>query len=170
MIPFRSHDGVVTASFTSRESALLVSLASQLIDLLDERSGSDAPPDELFDLAGIGGSAGLPPDLALARLLPDAYTADPASSSEHRRLTERSLVQRKIANARRVIADLADRHVSLDEEGVGSWLRTLTDLRLVIASRLHIEQDGDEGDDPDLHWVYDWLGGLQGLLLEEIDG
>ena len=169
MIPFSLREGIVTARFTKRESGLLVSLASQLVDLLDERSGSDAPPDELFDLAGIGGSPSLPQDPALARLLPDAFTADEPNAAEHRRLTERSLVQRKIANARRVIADLEGDHVALDDEGVNSWLRVLTDLRLVIAARLHIEHDGDEGDDPDLQWIYDWLGGLQGLLLEEID-
>ncbi|HPM52927.1 MAG TPA: DUF2017 family protein, partial [Rhodoglobus sp.] len=86
------------------------------------------------------------------------------------RLTERSLVDRKLANARRVLADLDDPVVVLDEQGIQSWLRTLTDLRLALAARLQIEEDGDAGlGDEDMLMIYDWLGYLQGSLVEVIE-
>lgn len=60
--------------------------------------------------------------------------------------------------------------VRLDDAGVQSWLRTLTDLRLTIAARLQIETDDDIGSgDQVMLSVYDWLGYLQGTLVEVID-
>ena len=79
-------------------------------------------------------------------------------------------MDRKLANARRVLADLDDPVVVLDEQGIQSWLRTLTDLRLALAARLQIEEDGDTGlGDEDMLMIYDWLGYLQGSLVEVIE-
>ena len=51
-----------------------------------------------------------------------------------------------------------------------SWLRTLTDLRLVIAARLQIEEADDVGlGDENMLMLYDWLGYLQGTLVEVIE-
>jgi hypothetical protein len=53
---------------------------------------------------------------------------------------------------------------------VQSWLRTLTDLRLIVATRLQITEDGDEGiGDEVMLEVYEWLGYVQGTLLGCID-
>ena len=83
---------------------------------------------------------------------------------------ERSLVDRKVANARTVSSSLAGAEVRLDDASVQSWLRTLTDVRLVIAARLQIEEDGDTGlGDDDTLMLYDWLGYLQGSLVELLD-
>ncbi|MEQ1736543.1 MAG: DUF2017 domain-containing protein [Rhodoglobus sp.] len=169
MIPFAAGRTGVTAKFTRAEALVLVDLAEQLVDLLEERA-TDATGDVLYAQLGIGGSSAPPLDPALARLLPDAYRGDEHAASDHRRLTERSLVERKVANARRVIADLSSRQVLLDGQAVQSWLRTLTDLRLALAARLQIETDGDAGlGDEDMLIVYDWLGYLQGSLVEEIE-
>ena len=169
MIGFARHDGIVTARFTRTECLVLVDLAEQLLGLLHER-GTDATGDLLYAQLGIGGSSTPPLDPALARLLPDAYRDDEHAASDHRRLTERSLVERKVANARRVIADLDAQELALDDAGVQAWLRTLTDLRLALAARLQIEDDGDTGlGDEDMLMVYDWLGYLQGTLLEVIE-
>ena len=71
-----------------------------------------------------------------------------------------------MSNARTVIASL-DGDVSLDPAGVQAWLRHLTDLRLVLAARLQIEDDGDQGTgDERMLDLYDWLGYLQGTLVE----
>ncbi len=79
-------------------------------------------------------------------------------------------MDRKLANARRVLADLDTPVVVLDEQGIQSWLRTLTDLRLALAARLQIEEDGDAGlGDEDMLMIYDWLGYLQGSLVEVIE-
>lgn len=178
MIPFSCDAEGVTARLTRGEAAMLGNLAGQLIDMLDERSGA-APPgatptngasDALYAQLGIGGASAAPLDPALARLLPDAYRDDRDAASEHRRLTERGLVDRKIANARTVLASLETRPLRLDNAGVQAWLRTLTDLRLTIAARLEIAVDGDVGiGDDAMLTVYDWLGYLQGTLVECLD-
>lgn len=169
MIPFSMQGSVVVARFTTDERAMLQDLAGQLTELLGERSG-DPAADALFAQVGIGGAATAPVDPALARLLPDAYRDDREAASEHRRLTERGLVERKVANAQVVIASLERSALELDAAGVQAWLRTLTDLRLAIAARLNIQEDGDEGvGDPHLRWTYEWLGYLQGTLVEAID-
>jgi hypothetical protein len=169
VIPFSRDGDTVHARLTTVESGMLRDLAEQLIVLLDDRAGAGAG-DALYAQLGIGGASSLPRDPALARLLPDAYRGDDEAASEHRRLTERGLVDRKVANAQVVLASLEQREVRLDPGGVQSWLRTLTDLRLTIAARLQIEEDGDEGiGDDALLAVYDWLGYLQGTLVATID-
>jgi hypothetical protein len=178
VIPFaRSRDGAITARFTSSEAAMLRDLADQLVAMLLDRS-SEAPKDPasvVFAQAGIGGGESAPLDPALARLLPDAYRGDADAASEHRHLTERSLIERKVANARRLADSLQSEAgpvaVRLDPDAVQAWLRTLTDLRLTLAARLEIIEDGDEGriddeDDAAMLAVYDWLGALQGTLIE----
>lgn len=169
MIPFSRDGDGVSARLTPTEAAILANLAEQLIGLLEDRA-AESPADLLFAQIGIGGPADAPLDPALARLLPDAYRGDQEAASEHRQLTELSLVERKLANARAVRESLDSAVVRLDPSGVQSWLRTLTDLRLTIAARLQIETDDDVGTgDPTMLSVYDWLGYLQGTLVEVID-
>jgi hypothetical protein len=177
VIAFVRDDGGVTARLTGDEAAALRNLSGQLVAMLLDRSTQvqgDAAA-VLYAQAGIGGGEHAPLDPALARLLPDAYLEDPDAASEHRHLTERGIVDRKIQNARRLAADLdSDRSpvvVRLDEAAVQAWLRTLTDLRLTLAARLEIVEDGDEGradDESDLAMltIYDWLGYLQGSLVD----
>ena len=169
MIAFRTEAGLITGRLTDTESAILADLSSQLIEMLDDRA-AESPADLLYAQLGIGGPSDAPLDPALARLLPDAYRGDSEAASEHRHLTERGLVHRKIANARAVIASIGDGILRLDAPAVQSWLRTLTDLRLTIAARLNIVADGDEGiGDPALQDIYDWLGYLQGTLVDCVD-
>ena len=180
MIPFTGTPDAVVARLTGDEAEIIRDLAGQLIEMLADRaaeSGGD-PADVLLAQLGIGGGDSPPLDPALARLLPDAYRGDDSAASEHRQLTERGLVDRKVENAQLVRASLdSGQHpviVRLDARGVQAWLRTLTDLRLTIAARLEIEEDGDEGradDDADLALLamYDWLGYLQGTLIDVID-
>ena len=180
MIPFTLRGSVIVVRLHEVEIDVLRQLAGQLTVLLSGRAtggSSDAGIDVdsssaavLLAQLGIGGSTSAPLDPALARLLPDAYTNDDVASSEHRHLTELGLVDRKIANATAVVATLGDDPVELDAPAAQSWLRTLTDLRLTLAARLHIEEDGDEGTgDEAMLDVYDWLGYLQGMLLETIE-
>lgn len=191
MTPFERVHGGIAVHLDRAETILLTNLAHQLVGMLQERAKesvpSDAPDDVLFARFGIGGPDEAPRDPALARLLPDAYRCDRDAASQHRHLTERGLVDRKVQNARAVAASLesAASHESislespepvLDDAGVQSWLRCLTDLRLTIAVRLGIESD-DETDDIEtdetrggaMHDVYDWLGYLQGSLVELVE-
>lgn len=158
-------DGVLVAAFEREEAALLAQLAGESAELVDQaRTGADPLSDP-----------------AVVRLLPDAYPEDPAASAEFRRFTVDGLAQRKIANARIVVEMLAsagdDRRivVRLDEQAALAWLRVMTDIRLVLAARLGIVEDGDEGDIHDdatalLRAVYDWLAYLQETLLDALDG
>ena len=182
MTPFEHSGAVITARLQGFEAELLGDLAGQLVVLLGERAqqaragsephGDPGPASAAALLAqlGIGGSGSAPLDPALARLLPDAYRNDDAASNEHRRLTEMGLVERKIANANLVVTTLTTDPVELTGPAAQSWLRTLTDLRLTLAARLHIDEDGDDGTgDEAMLDVYEWLGYLQGTLLDEIE-
>lgn len=180
MIPFTVDGDEVIARLTADEAALLRDLAGQLIEMLADRAteATADPAEVLLAQLGIGGGHSAPLDPALARLLPDAYRGDREAASEHRHLTERGLVDRKVANAQLVRTSLESTEhpvqVRLDPAAVQAWLRTLTDLRLTIAARLEIEQEGDEDrldDEHDLQLlaVYDWLGFLQAMLIEVID-
>lgn len=174
MRPFaRTAAATVTASFTVLERELLFDLATQVIQLLDGHT--EVPSDALFAATGIGGGDAPPSDPAIARLLPNAYSDDDAAAREFRRLTESSLTGRKIANARALVDSIdSGSEVELSEETQQAWLRALTDIRLVIASRLEIETDDDEGrieTDEDLMMrdAYDWLGMVQASLIDALE-
>ena len=172
-------NGSVRAQFGDFETELLCDLASQVGDLLGESVQS--PDDHLLAIVGIGGGDSLPADPAVARLLPDAYADDAEASTEFRRLTEHSLADRKIANARLVITGLLaaqGAEFELDAEAQQAWIRTMTDIRLVLAARLGIETDDDalvsggRSDSEEARWmrdVYDWLAAVQTTLLEAME-
>ncbi|WP_411700686.1 DUF2017 domain-containing protein [Conyzicola sp.] len=176
MTPFsKTPDGTVVVGFSAVECDIIADLAAQIAGMLGDIAGSD-DADPLFDLVGIGGRSAIDPDPAIARLLPDAYGDDSEASGDFRRLTERSLASRKVANARVVIATLErdSGHVELDEGDAQAWLRTLSDIRLTIAARLGIQSDGDEGaTDSDaavaLHDLYDWLAFVTESLLDALE-
>lgn len=123
-------------------------------------------------------------DPAVRRLVPDAYREDPAAAAEFRELTQSDLLDRRRDDAGLVLTTLqrdgvplhpADIPASdaasafvveLDDFAVAAWLRTLTSIRLVMATRLGITSDDDEPDPEDPRvGVYEWLGfRLEGLL------
>ena len=174
MSPFLRHGDEIVAQFGEIETELLCDLASQVADLLDE--SVTLQPDRLLASMGIGGGDSLSLDPAVARLLPNAYADDHEASSQFRRLTENSLAERKIANARLMLTGLLTAHgeeFRLDAEAQQAWLRTLTDIRIVIAARLGIETDEDQGradseEDLMMRDVYDWLGMVQTALLDQL--
>ncbi|MBX9473038.1 DUF2017 family protein [Microcella sp.] len=143
------------------EASILVSLADQLQALLAE--SLESPVDT---------------DSAVLRLLPDAYRSDPELADEWRRLSRRGLVDRKIGFAHSLSSALAPgvesdeaRTVRLSTEVALDWVRGLGDLRLVIADRMGIVVDGDEGTfaEPGLRDVYDLLAWMQDALVQVLE-
>ena len=184
--------GRVIANFTGFEADLLRSLASQLVELLRNeaavpREGLD-PFEAMLDFSG---PTSAPEDPVLARLFPTAYPADEEAAAEFRRFTEGSLRDGKARGASTIIDHLEEAglpaelredglmiDVELDEEAAEAWLRSFTDLRLALATRLGVE-DGDEelwaalpDEDPrsQAHDIYEWVGYLQETLVDALSG
>jgi hypothetical protein len=174
---FRSHGDGATLVLDEDERAVLIHLFSELGFLLQPDEPAQEHADPLAAMVGIGQPAAVPDDPALARLLPAAYPDDDEASAEFRRLTQDGLRARKIAAVMNVLASLHtdSKRLVLDASACHDWVTALTDLRLVLASRLGITDDPatqvwDEesvGNDPRAGLVatYDWLGYLQDTLV-----
>ncbi len=182
--------GHVIATFSGFEADLLRSLASQLVELLRNEAAvprHDRDPFEL--LMDFSGPTTEPEDPVLARLFPTAYADDEESAAEFRRYTESGLRDGKAAGAASVIDTLEEAglptelteeglviDVEIDQATAETWLRTFTDLRLALATRLGVE-DGDEetwlsmpDEDPrsQAYDIYHWLGLLQETLVDAV--
>ena len=184
----RTRSGTVVATFSGLEADLLRSLASQLVELLrNETAAPMAGEDPLEELLDFSGPTNAPDDPVLARLFPSAYSDDDEAAGEFRRFTEGTLRDGKARNAALIIDTLEESGLprELDEEGlvidveldpdeVMSWMKSFTDMRLALATRLGIEEGDDEywesvsEDDPrsQVHHIYGWLGFLQETLVE----
>ena len=181
-------EGGVLATFSGFEADLLRSLASQLVELLrNEVAAPTASTDPLEDLLDFSGPTTEPDDPVLARLFPTAYPDDVEAAGEFRRFTEGSLRDGKARNAVLIIDTLEESGLppELEEDGLWidvelsvadahAWMRSFTDIRLALATRLGIEE-GDESywdmlpeEDPrtHVHDIYEWVGYLQETLVQ----
>ncbi|HEY8456957.1 MAG TPA: DUF2017 domain-containing protein [Actinopolymorphaceae bacterium] len=181
---FADRHGVVAATFAAEEIHILRGLIGELIELIrDEAAPTSEPPeDTLAALVGHLGPSEPPDDAVLARLFPSAYTDDDEAAAEFRRFTEHGLRDGKVKNAETVLETLGDPRfsdrvtVSLKPDEVEAWLRTLTDLRLALGTRLGVEQDDEERWEKlpendrrrQVYGVYIWLGWLQESLVNAI--
>lgn len=181
---------LVIANFSGFEADLLRSLASQLVELLrNERAVPQQAADPLEALLDFTGPTEEPDDPVLARLFPTAYPDDPEAAGDFRRFTEGTLRDGKAGSAIALIDGLEEAglppeltedglviDVELDEPTAESWMRSFTDIRLALATRLEVEE-GDEDywvslpeDDPrgQAHDIYLWMGYLQETLVEAL--
>ncbi len=161
---------------------VLNDLAQQLRDLVAPSvPDPSVEVDPLAALVGIEAHTPVSDDPAVQRLFPAAYREDDDASADFRRFTERSLREGKLHRAEVVLGGLArlgagEGRLSLTAEEAQAWLGTLNDLRLVLASRLGV--DDDEGqwrervasipESQHLAMLYDWLTWLQDSLLEAL--
>jgi hypothetical protein len=184
--------GQVIANFTGFEADLLRSLASQLVELLRNEAAVPRDTTDPFEaMMDFSGPTAEPEDPVLARLFPTAYPGDEEASAEFRRFTEGSLRDGKAAAACTLIDSLEEAglppelteeglmiDVELDEPTAESWLRSFTDLRLALATRLGVEEGDEEfwyslpDDDPraQAHDIYEWVGYLQETLVDALSG
>ena len=145
--------------------------------------------DPFETLMDFSGPTTEPDDPVLARLFPTAYPDDEEASAEFRRFTEGTLRDGKARAAITIIDGLEDAglppelteeglmiDVELDQPTAETWMRSFTDLRIAMATRLVVEE-GDEAywnslpdDDPraQAHDIYDWVGYLQETLVHAL--
>lgn len=150
---------IVVLEISGLEALHLAGIVGQFRDLLADTRSAEDP--------------------AVTRLLPDAYPDDQAASREFRRLTGGDLLERRGQDAATVLrtlgidgADLdptsdpdATIAVALGENEALAWMRTLSALRLVLATRLGIQTEDDHQPDDPRFGVYDWIGyRLDGLM------
>jgi hypothetical protein len=185
----RRRKGGVVAAFTGFEADLLRSLASQLVELLRNEVAAPAGDDPLERLLDFSGPTTEPEDPVLARLFPTAYPDDEEAAGEFRRFTEGTLRDNKALAAAGIIEALEEAglppelddetlmvDIELDTGDAVTWMKSFTDIRLALATRLGVEE-GDEDywmslpeDDPRTHVydIYQWVGYLQETLVAAV--
>jgi Domain of unknown function (DUF2017) len=184
--------GHVIATFSGFEADLLRSLASQLVELLRNEAAVPRTGLDSFEaMLDFSGPTSEPEDPVLARLFPTAYPQDEESAAEFRRFTEGALRDGKATGAATIIDTLEEAglppelsedglviDVEMDRATAESWLRSFTDLRLALATRLGVEEGDDDvwlampEDDPrtQAHDIYQWVGYLQETLVDALTG
>ncbi len=136
--------------------------------------------EEFQEIVGSGRDTA---DPAVQRLTPTPYPDDTEASSTFADTTREVLLDRRWADAATVRSALTEfdsdplgeddalneSEVLVAEDQIDPWLRTLTAIRLVLASRLGIADD-DEHDTEDSRFaVYDWLGYRLEVLIQAAD-
>ncbi len=183
---FRRTRRGIRGRLDEHERSLLAHLLVEVHELLDD-GGGPGDDDPLAQLVGIGTAVDAPSDPALARLLPDAHRDDAEAAADFRRYTEAGLRERKRAGLERARRTLGrEGPLLLDEDEARAWVVALTDVRLVLASRMGLEVDEDherlealaaaeaaeEDEQPGgvafLLAVYDFLTWLQETLVEAL--
>jgi hypothetical protein len=170
------------SALDAHESALLRSLVTSLLDMLEDRETS-SPTDELEELTGMKTGHSKPPeDDTMKRLLPDFYrpqSEHPAGSGTAeslngalRSLHEPSIIDAKREAAQRLLATLptAGGKFELTEPDAHCWAAAVNDVRLALGTMLEIGPSGPdqlpEGHPMAGHLdVYQWLTVLQEYLV-----
>jgi hypothetical protein len=170
------------STLAAHEAALLTSLVSSMLGMLEERESS-SPADELEEITGIQtGNSQPPQDDTMKRLLPDFYrshTDHPAGSgtaeslnSALRSLHEPEIIDAKRQAAQRVLDTLpkGGGKFELSEDDAHSWAAAVNDVRLALGTMLDVGAHGPDALPPDHPMaghldVYQWLTVLQEYLV-----
>lgn len=184
-------DSGVAANFSGFEADLLRSLAQQIVELLRNEQAAPGSIDPFEAMLDFSGPTTEPEDPVLARLFPTAYPEDDEAAADFRRFTEAGLRDEKARNAVAIIDELEEGglptelaedglviDVELDRGRALQWMKSFTDIRLAVATRLGVEE-GDEDfweslpdEDPRAHVydIYNWVGYLQETLISAVAG
>ena len=172
----RTATGRVVLRVDDVERGLLMSVARQVMDLVQPAEASPDQDPLAAQLGWVDGDVGISDDPAVARLLPDAYD-DPDDAREFRRFTENDLRQSKMQHAMTVVEEIERSGEKVAVTSTDSWLGLLNDARIAIGTRIQISEDNHEelaglpDGDPrsGLFHVYDWLTFLQESLVRCMD-
>ncbi|WP_062387145.1 DUF2017 family protein [Demequina iriomotensis] len=155
MRAFAERDGAAVAALDEEERLVIARIVADVGLLLGAESFGSEPHSTLphrEDLAeslrfldGVEDDPVEPEDPALLRLLPNAAPRDREVADEFRRLTQEDLRATKIARLRRLWDDLSAEATEwvVPTEQVMPMAAALTDVRLVVASRLALASDED---------------------------
>jgi hypothetical protein len=173
----RRRAGAVQVTLSGAEASALMALATQVATLLgdDDPAPTTKGVDPLEAMVDVQtGPVAAPEDPVLRRLLPDAYADDAAAAGEFRRLMDSELRRQKteaLDELRGAVDgnDAAGLKLRLAPQQAEQWLQALTDIRLVLGTRLDVTEDLDAlhlriGSDDllaPLLAAYEWLGWLQ---------
>ena len=172
----RTATGRVVLRVDDVERGLLMSVARQVMDLVQPAEASPDQDPLAAQLGWVDGDVGISDDPAVARLLPDAYH-DPDDARDFRRFTENDLRQSKMQHAMTVVEEIERSGEKVAVTSTDSWLGLLNDARIAIGTRIQISEDNHEelaglpDGDPrsGLFHVYDWLTFLQESLVRCMD-
>lgn len=151
---FRRKKAGVTIAIAEQETELLRRLVREYLEVLDSET-----PDEAV----------------MKRLFPDASVDDEEVRNSYRDLTNDSLADHKKETGRTALRTLGDEGPldgSLNDEERDAWMVLLTDLRLVLGTRLNVDEDKmsmePDPNDPE-QWplaLIHYLGWLQESLVK----
>jgi hypothetical protein len=165
MRAFRRERGMFVAELDADERAAVAAVVADVAQLLgagrlEDRGATGRPGDDdtpgglppTEHLAGLSlriDDIQAPDDAAVRRLLPDASRHEPAVSAEFRRLTEDDLRQVKTARLTALWGALTTRPADgwpagalvVRPDAGADLAATITDLRLVLADRLGLDDD-----------------------------
>jgi Domain of unknown function (DUF2017) len=109
-------------------------------------------------------------DPSVRRLFPPAYPDDPARDAGHQVLTRDELLEHRLAALDTVEATLDGSE--LDDAGMTAWMSTLNSLRLVLGTRLDVDEELPPLDAADplapAYAVYEYLGWLLSQVVDSL--
>jgi Domain of unknown function (DUF2017) len=107
---------------------------------------------------------------SVRRLFPPAYPDDPERDAGYQVLTRDELLESKLAAIEVVEQTL--KGDELDEAGMTAWMGTLNSLRLVLGTRLDVDEELPtlDADDPlaPAYAVYEYLGWLLSQVVDAL--
>ncbi len=158
-------DGRYMCRLDAEERAVVCQVASEILQLVRADLGmnpdpggpitqqaltSDDPLERLEAEQAAHALGRAPRDGAMRRLLPDAFPGDEKASDDFRRLSQTGLANSIVETLSTVIAAITAHGLSdvedeliIDREQADHFLRALTTIRLVLADRMSLKNDGD---------------------------
>jgi Domain of unknown function (DUF2017) len=109
-------------------------------------------------------------DPSVRRLFPPAYPDDPERDAGYQVLTRDELLEHRLAALDTVEATLDGSE--LDDAGMTAWMSTLNSLRLVLGTRLDVDEELPPLDAADplapAYAVYEYLGWLLSQVVDSL--